>query len=373
MTVDRFLIAGGGTSGHVNPALAVAEQLIADNPRAEIIFAVTEDGIERGLIEEAGYPHHIIRATRFPDKSPRSIFHFIKETLSGYRTGRKMIKRYRPKAVLGTGGFVCAPLMLAAALSRVPYVLHEQNAFPGKSNRFFAGKAKAVCVSFPGTDKHWSKKARLVETGNPVKRVFFTRSRREARQILGIGEDEFVISVMGGSLGAKSINETLTEFIKRGYWQILKSDYPQIRLAVGTGIRNSGEYLEVLKDAEGIDADTYIDAEAWIPASDLFIGRAGASACMECAAVGLPSIFVPFPLAANDHQTANAAQFVEEGASLMIKDDELNAQALYEAVKVFLKDKSKRDTMAAAAKRLAKPDAAEDIAAILNSDGKRYE
>jgi UDP-N-acetylglucosamine--N-acetylmuramyl-(pentapeptide) pyrophosphoryl-undecaprenol N-acetylglucosamine transferase len=323
----RYLFAGGGTSGHIYPAIAIADRIMLDCPDSEIEFCGTARGLEFDLVPKEGYKIHPIRASGLPSRLSIKLFRAVLDFISGRRSCIKLIRNFKPDTVIGTGGYVCSPLVSAARKMRVPIVLHEQNAFPGRSNRMMAKWAHTVCTGFPGMESYFPKAARVVCTGNPVREAFSAMNRKEAREHLHIADDEFMILAMGGSLGSKTINNAvlrLPEFLKNPHVKIILAAGKQQYSGIPEAERRSGGNLEV---------NEYIqNTHIYMYAADLIVCRAGAITCAEIAAVGVPSVMIPYPFAAGDHQTYNARIFEEKGAGLLIRDQELSAETLAESI-----------------------------------------
>jgi UDP-N-acetylglucosamine--N-acetylmuramyl-(pentapeptide) pyrophosphoryl-undecaprenol N-acetylglucosamine transferase len=366
MSGRRYILAGGGTSGHVNPALAIADQLKQDHPDTEIRFLGTARGIERDVVGRSGYPFEAIRARPLPYRLSPKLFRALFDYLAGRRQCRHLMQAFRPHAVIGTGGYVCSPVVAAAASLGIPVLLHEQNAYPGRSNRLMARRSQVVCTSFPGTEKWFAPGTRVVLTGNPVRAVFFRQTRAQARQALAIAPEQMLVLVLGGSLGARTINRAVL-----GLADVMRQPedwpdgLPQIILAAG-----KRDYADVCAQAEGLTAwltvrDYIHDIHVVMAAADLILCRSGANTCSELAALGLPSILVPYPHAAGDHQTYNARAFQDAGAALLCPDDQLTATYLAERLRELLADPSRRFAMGQAAATLARPDAAVDICRCL--------
>lgn len=367
MKKETFYLVGGGTSGHVNPALSIAEVMQEKHPGSRIVFFVTETGVEYEMIKNAGFPYIVIEASRLPG-SVNDFFSFLKASRSGYKSCIDAIKKDRPVAIIGTGGFVCAPLLLAAMRLKVPYLIHEQNAFPGKANRFFAKKARAVCISFESSREHFNTEAPIHLTGNPVRKIFFDKSPVSARQELEVTSDKFLVLMMGGSLGATSINQAVLDLFEKGIWQSLKKEYPELMFVMSTGERNYDSLRNKLASFETEDflIKSYLDSTTWLPASDLFIGRAGASSCFEAAATATPAIFIPFQYAADNHQFFNAKSFADQRAAIMIEDKDINAQVLADQIVYLIENRRLMYEMSKKAKSLSMPNAASHIVEILN-------
>ena len=363
---EAYVFAGGGTAGHVNPALAIAVAVKAKRPSCEIHFAVTPEGLEKTMLKKEPWPTFQITASALPSGF-RTFPRFFLRTLRGIREAAAQLKKIRPLAVVGTGGYVCAPLIVAAKLLNIPILLHEQNAYPGRANRLLSRLADCICLSFKGSEKFFPDgvKGRTRLCGNPVKRAFFETNSAEARAELGLDAETELCVVLGGSLGARRLNEAVEALAENSNWQALCSRHPKLLLCLSGGSVNKCFLHGSVDEQARIRVADYLDTRLWMPAADLLIGRAGAGFLMETAASGKASILIPFPQAANDHQRRNAQVFVESGASLLLEDSEVNAESLSRLIAQLMDDEEKRQKMAAAALELACPQAAEDIAAAV--------
>lgn len=351
----KVILAGGGTSGHIHPAVAIADELKKQDPSSEVLFCGTEKGLEAQIIPSMGYPFKVIRAAQLPMKPSKKTIKAVREFLAGRKMCRKIIREQKPDVVIGTGGFVCSPLIAAAHKEKVPILLHEQNAFPGRSNRMMSRYAGTVCTSFPGTEHFFHKKAKVVVTGNPIRGVFSTVERDACREKLGLTLNDTMILAMGGSLGARTVNAAIVELAKT-----IEDPNTKIILSVG-----KQRYKEVMEEAKNwpknIEVFEYIkDPEVYLSACDLFVGRAGAITCAEVQAVGAPSVLIPYPYAAQDHQTYNAKTFVEGKAGILVPDDQAVGK-LPGIVKELLADKKRMQEMRKNARELAIYDAAARI------------
>ncbi len=360
MTPRRYVIAGGGTSGHINPALAIAEQLQADDPEAQIQFCGTARGLESQLIPKAGYSFTAIRARGLPNRLSRELFAAVADFFAGRRQCRSLLKTFQPDAVVGTGGYVCSPLVAAAASLKIPVLLHEQNAFPGRSNRLLAHRSQVVCISMPGTEKHFQTKAPIVLTGNPVRRIFFELNRDRSRQKLG-WQDETVILATGGSLGAQTLNQAVLGLAEvPDFLDLLNTRVIKIHLACG--MKHYETVSQASQKMPWLTVHDYLhDLPDYLAAADLVIGRAGAMTCAELAALGKPAILVPYPYAAGDHQTANAQVSELAGAAIRIADAQFTAAKLAAELTKLILDPDRLKYMGEQARTLAFPDAAAQI------------
>ncbi len=360
------LVAGGGTAGHVLPALAVAQALVARGHAASSIhFVGSARGIEARLVPAAGFEVTLLPgrglARRLTGANAGAVVGLGR---AGVRAVALMARR-RPHVVLGVGGYASAPCALAAAALRVPMVVHEQNAVPGLANRLAARFARASATSFEGTTL-----PRAVTTGNPVRREVLEvdRSpggRAAAREALGVPSHRMVLAVFGGSLGARRINE-VTRAMLEG-WR--RRDDLTVYHVVGSRDWASSPPPLAPDVAGGGLVYRAVEYEERMPlllaAADVAVCRAGGTSVAELAAVGLPAVFVPLPIAPNDHQRANAAALVRAGAAVLVPDAELTPERLAAEVGPLLDDPARRRAMSAAGLALARPDAADRVASLL--------
>ncbi|NLO35735.1 MAG: undecaprenyldiphospho-muramoylpentapeptide beta-N-acetylglucosaminyltransferase [Clostridiaceae bacterium] len=355
----RYILSGGGTSGHVNPALAIAEAIRQADPEANICFYGTQRGIEADLVTRAGYAFRAIEARPLPGRPSPAMLQAVWSFWKGRRQCRQLMRQFRPHIVIGTGGYVCSPVVSAAASLDIPVLLHEQNAFPGRSNRLMARLSQLVCVAFPGTERHFTRRVPVVVTGNPVRPVFFSQDQQAVRQRLHPAGERPLVLAMGGSLGARTINQAvlgLADWIH----DLEQQGRPIPRIVLAAGQR---QYASIAGDAaaEGrwLEVHDYIhNIQEWMAAADLLICRAGALTCSEIAALGRPAILVPYPYAAGDHQTFNARVLADAGAALLCPDAQLTGTWLAAQLEQLLGRSEQLASMGRQAASLARPDAA---------------
>ncbi|MDQ6807434.1 MAG: undecaprenyldiphospho-muramoylpentapeptide beta-N-acetylglucosaminyltransferase, partial [Actinomycetota bacterium] len=350
MTPPLIVIAAGGTAGHVVPALAVADALQAE--RARVVF-VGGRRAEADLVPAAGYELHSIQVEPLHRRAPVKAARATVVDALALRSARRLVRKLRPAAVMGAGGYVSGPVGLAAALSRVPLVLVEADSHLGVANRVLAPFAGRVCLAFPipgrsngdaGTE---SGHARYVVTGRPVPPPATDRASARAR--FGIGAEETCVLVFGGSQGARSINLAAIEAFAGATFRVLHA----------AGLR---DLPDLHAPDERYDLRGYIDSfgEALL-ASDMVVSRAGGS-IFEIAAAGRPAVLIPYPYATGDHQTSNARHMEQAGAAIIIPDAELTPARLAQEVGGLLADRGRLNAMARASATLARPDAARQIA-----------
>jgi UDP-N-acetylglucosamine--N-acetylmuramyl-(pentapeptide) pyrophosphoryl-undecaprenol N-acetylglucosamine transferase len=341
VSAPRIVIAAGGTAGHVVPAVAVADALRAEG--AEVSF-VGGQRAEAELVPAAGYPLDPIRVEGISRSNPVKALRAAAKAALALRAARRILRDRDADAVLGGGGYVAGPVGLAAVLRRVPLVLVEADSHLGLTNRLLAARAHRVCLAFPIAGRDGP---RYRVTGRPVPpRV---AERGAARAALGIGADERCVLVFGGSLGARSVNEAAVAAFADARYRVLH-------------VAGRRDFAELRPPGPHYDLRDYMspfgDALA---AADLAVARAGGSV-FELAQYGLPAVLVPYPHATADHQTANARWMQEGGAAVAIADAELTPQRLRAEVDAIVLDPERLAAMAAASARLARPDAARDVA-----------
>jgi len=349
MSAPRIVIAAGGTAGHVVPAIAVADALRAEG--AQVSF-VGGERAEAELVPAAGYPLDAIAVEGISRANPIKAMRAAAKAALALRAAGRILRERQADAVLGGGGYVAGPVGLAAVLRRVPLVLTEADSHLGLSNRLLAGRAARVCLAFPIRGRNAD---RYVVTGRPVPPR--DAERGPARAALGIRAEERCLLVFGGSLGARSINHAaLAAFADAPY-----------RVLHVAGRRDFGE---LAAPGPHYDLRDYVTPFGQaLAAADLAVARAGGS-IFELAQYGVPAVLVPYPHATADHQTANARWMQVGGAAVVIRDDALTPERLRAGVDAILLDPDRLAAMAAASKRLARPDAAQEVAhAVLAAAG----
>ncbi|MEX0706906.1 MAG: undecaprenyldiphospho-muramoylpentapeptide beta-N-acetylglucosaminyltransferase [Woeseia sp.] len=351
MSARPILVMAGGTGGHVYPALAVAGALLAQSQ--SVVWLGTHRGIEARVVPAAGIAMEWVTVQGLRRKGPGAMLLAPFSLLRALIQSLSVMVRHRPAAVLGMGGFVSGPGGVAAWLTRRPLVIHEQNAVAGLTNRLLARLARVVLQAFPGS---FSSQRDAVTVGNPV-RPEIAAIAAPAERLAGRNGAPRLL-VLGGSQGALSLNQTVPQALAR----IPAGIRPLVRHQ--TGSRTAVEAAAAYRDA-GIEAelhefiDNMADAYAW---ADLVICRAGALTVAELAAAGLPAIFIPYPAAVDDHQSANARPMVDAGAAAMIQESELDPSALAELLTSWLGDRDALRARAGKARELARPDALDRIA-----------
>lgn len=351
MIMTRILIAGGGTGGHLFPGVAIAEELRAREPGAEITFVGTKRGIEARVLPELGWPLELIEVSGLKTVGALGALRGLFRLPRAMWQARRLIKRLAPDAVIGVGGYASGPVVLAAKLRGIPTAICEQNSIPGLTNKLLGRVVRRVFVAFDGSRRFFAaKKVELV--GNPVRRELAARLLNE-RSFKKSDEPVHVL-VSGGSLGAVAVNALAADALCA-----LAKDRP-LAIVHQTGEKDLEATRKRYADA-GVAADcrAFIkDMAAAYGTAELVIGRAGATTVAELAIAGKPAVFIPYPFAADNHQELNAREMAEQGAALMFKQSELTAEKLADALRPLLADPAKRAAMGEVMKRLAKPGAA---------------
>ena len=368
MHSDRLsiLFAGGGTGGHLFPALAIADEIRKLRPVAEIAFVGTRDKIEARVVPNRGYAFHTIWISGFTRSFRPGNILFPVKVMVALVQSLFLIRKLKPEVVVGTGGYVCGPVLWVASLLGVPIVVQEQNSYPGFTTRLLAPRADEVHISFESSRSYLKRRDNVKLSGNPTQEMLGKISRVEGARFFGLDPTRNTVLVFGGSLGAGSINETMMHF----YPELVASG---VQILWQAGVKDAGRIRKHVEERalnETVKVHAFIDQMAYAYAAcDLAVCRAGATTVAELAQAGVPSILVPYPHAAADHQTKNAGAMVQGGAAAMIRDQDLHDKLL-PVLQNLLNDSGERKRMSDSARRLSKPDAARTIAqAVLNLTG----
>ena len=348
----RIFFAAGGTAGHINPAIAMAQLIEKEFSDAEFLFAVTPDGMESRLIPAAGYPTVTLDVMGLQRQLTRKNFRALRLLVQSCGRTRDIFESWHPDLVIGTGGYLTYPAVRTAQKMKIPNLLHESNAVPGLTVKLLSKRASAVLGGFPTVGEHLSRKCHFRYTGTPLRREFGAITRAAARRKLGISDGCFLITSVGGSLGAERLNQVILNAI-----QSLYCGRKQIRSIISTGKRF---YSDVKKQAEemGLTEERvkilpYIDDMASVfAASDLVISRAGASTMTELSSLGVASILVPYPAATGDHQTKNAAALSELGGCILLPEENLDEDRLFAEISSLIDQTQKLKEMRRNAKAL---------------------
>ena len=367
----RILFACGGTGGHINPALAIAGKFKEILPESEFLFIGAGRTMEKELIPAAGYKLENLEVTGFSRSISlggiRDNVKMVKKLIAAGKDMRRILDRFQPDLVVGTGGYVCYPVLKAAAKRKIPTALHESNAVPGLTTKMLEKYADMIMVAFPGAVEHYSDKSKVFVVGTPVRPDFLGVSRREAKAALGCGNKPVVVSVWG-SLGASKMNAYMADFIAEN----AKSGAFYHIHATGGGEEGYNTMCSALKE-RGVDTlPAHVDLRPYIHdmgtvmnAADLVLCRAGASTIAELTALGKPSVLVPSPNVTNNHQEKNAREVEKAGGAAVLLEAECTGDVLYSKVKALTEDPLKLDAMSKGAASLGTPNCVADIADLL--------
>ena len=351
----RFLLAGGGTGGHVYPAIAIADALRSLVPKAAFAFAGTQDKLEWTAVPDAGYAIHPITVQGFHRKQVLRNVAFPFKLAKGLADSLNLVGAFDPDVAIGTGGFVAGPVLLAARLRGRPIVLQEQNAFPGVTNKLLGRIASQAHIAFPEAGQFFRKEI-VIQSGNPTRAALRSVDPAAARTYFKIKDGQQVLLMFGGSLGSAALNEALARDLE----QLLQDEH--LVVLWQTGRLYYDRYRASISKHPRLRLMKYIDRMDYaLEVADLALVRAGAITCSELLITGTPSVLVPSPNVAEDHQTKNAKSMHEQGASVFITDEQLE-QELVPRVRLLMADKNQLRQMSVAAKTAARPNAAMEIA-----------
>ena len=341
----RILVSGGGTGGHIFPALSIADEL-RRRLDAEILFVGAENRMEMTRVQEAGYRIIGLPVAGFDRKNPFKNLKVIVKLLSSMGKAKKIVKEFNPEIVIGVGGYASGPVLKAAQQAGIPTLIQEQNSYAGVTNKLLAKKADSICVAYEGMDKFFPSK-NIIKTGNPIRKRLLsdTLTRKEALESFGLSAERKTLLVVGGSLGALTINESLEKGLKD-----LVNKGVQVIWQTGKNFGNRGP--EAAKGLKGVVVTPFItDMAAAYKGADLVISRAGAASISELQALGKPVILVPSPNVAEDHQTHNALALSTRGAAIFVRDDEAREILVKKALDL-LNSPAKLESMSAEIKSM---------------------
>ncbi|MEE1261681.1 undecaprenyldiphospho-muramoylpentapeptide beta-N-acetylglucosaminyltransferase [Ruminococcus sp.] len=364
----KVLLAGGGTAGHINPALAIAGYIKSMRPDTRFLFIGNEGGMEQRLVPQAGYDIKSISISGFKRSfKPKAAVENIKtlgRTVSSSAQAKKIIKEFNPDICIGTGGYVSGPVVRTAAKMGIPCLIHEQNAYPGVTNKLLSKRVKKIMLAVEAAKKYFPE-ADVVVTGNPVRGEILTADREASREKLGLDQRPVVLS-FGGSLGAQKVNEAVADIVARsgidGRYQHIHA-YGKFGSFFPKLVEEKGADLS---KAPNLDIRPYIDnMPECMAAADLVICRAGAITLSELQAMGKPAILIPSPNVSENHQYHNAMALVNAGAAELIEESELTGELLTKKIDEMLSDREKLRKYGECAKRMAITNAGERIYAIV--------
>lgn len=358
----RIIVTGGGTGGHIYPAIAIANALISKLNGSEVLYVGTREGMEAELVPKNGLSFAGIAGKGLPRKLSLETLKFAGANMKALWDAKKILKDFKPDLVVGTGGYVSGPVVLSAALFGIPALLHEQNAFPGKTNKLLAKVVKGVMITFPESAEYFSNQDKIELVGLPVREDVGRISRKEGAGKFGLNPDKKTLLVTGGSRGALSINQAMLKVLNK------LLEYPDVQLIWATG---SATYETIIQELESAGINwrrgqwritAYLnDMPEALACADLCICRAGAATLAELSAAGKAGILIPYPYAAENHQEYNARAFETKGGAIVLLDRELDGEILWNHVEKILFNVFKLEEMGNRSKEVFNPGALDRI------------
>ncbi len=351
-TLSRVLFTCGGTAGHVNPALALAQRIGQDNGGAAFLFVGADRGLERDLVEKAGYPFRTVHISNFHRSfAPREIAHNLVSAGNLFRSPREaraILRAFRPEVVIGTGGYASYPAVRAAAKLGIPTAVHESNMVPGLTTKLLEGSADRIMVGFEACRENYRHPEKVKVTGTPVRGDFFAHTKAEAKALLGVDDGRPLVVSFWGSLGASGMNRQMADFLA-----LEAAEAAPFHHIHAAGKAGYGDILRLLEEKHvdlaahpALRVREYIyDMPVVMRGADLVIARAGASTVSELTALGVPAILVPSPYVTNHHQEKNARAIADAGGAEVLLEPECSGQKLFQAASAILRDNKRRDTM----------------------------
>ena len=368
----NLIFTCGGTAGHINPAISIANEMVKRYPGTNILFIGAQGKMEEKLVPQAGYRLKCLPASglsrKLNMKGIKQNFYAVKCVLGAVGACKKIYREFKPDAVIGTGGYASFPALYAAQSLGIPTCVHEANALPGITTKLAASKADRVLVAFEESRKYYKKPEEVRVVGMPIRKEFTETTREAARAALGLKEDEKLVVSAFGSLGAKVMNETMADMMPLEQ----KDNFP-FRHIHATGSFGKEWMPKRVKDngvdwenCPEIDIREYIyDMPVLLNAADVVIGRAGSGTCNELGATGAPCILVPSPNVTNNHQEKNARVLADRGGAVLLLEKECTPQRLYSEIKDLLADGERRGRMSAALRSMVQRNSAERMCDII--------
>lgn len=357
----KYIISGGGTGGHIYPALAIAKEIKSSDKEAEILYIGTKNSLEAELVPKEGIDFRSIRVNWLPRKINKNLFIALKELLIGLKQSQDIINEFKPDIVIGTGGYVCGPIVYKAAKNKVPTLIHEQNAFPGITNKILSRYADRVASTFDEASKYFKYPERVINTGNPIRSEILDRDKASSYRLLEIDKNKPLILSFGGSGGQKKLNNAILDILIKKKWN---KDFQLIHI---TGKRLFDSFIKELDDNnlllnKDIRILPYLyEMPDALNIASLLISSSGAISLAETSAIGLPSILIPKSYTAENHQEYNARAFEKAGASIVILEQDLSGDLLMNTIGDLMDNKMKLRNMSINSKKLGNRNATKEI------------
>lgn len=354
----KIIISGGGTGGHIYPAIAIANAIKAQEPDADILFVGALGKMEMEKVPRAGYEIVGLPIVGIKRELSLDNLSFPFKLINSLLKAKQVVKDFKPDVAVGVGGFASGPLLMMASLAGIPILIQEQNSYAGITNKLLAKRSKKICVAYPGMDKFFPKE-KITLLGNPVRGdiVNILGKRAEGLAHFGLNADAKILFVMGGSLGARSINESISDGLER----LIQLGYQVLWQTGKVYIEKAKERIASLNTDKIKAFDFIYEMDLAYAVSDVVVSRAGALSVSELCLVAKPALLVPFPAAAEDHQTKNALSLTSENAAIMIPDNRTKDELVSKAIGL-LTNVEEQEKLKLNIKKLAKPTAAHDIA-----------
>lgn len=357
----KVIVSGGGTGGHIYPAIALINRLKERNLLDEILYVGTQKGLENKIVKDLGIPFKTIELQGFKRKLSLYNVKTAKLFLSSISISKKIIKEFQPDIVIGTGGYVSSAIVYAAHLMKIPTIIHEQNSIAGVTNKFLANFVDKIAISFEEVSSEFRQKNKLVLTGNPRAQEVIKFKKNTRLSEFGLDSNKPTILIFGGSRGAKPLNQAVMKSIDK----LENADFQT--LFVTGKIHYDYVSKELMnKDLKKVAVVPYVDNMPEIlPDISIIVGRSGATSIAEITALGIPSVFIPSPYVTHDHQTKNALILKNAGAADIIKESDLNSESLMSVIDRIMNNKELFTSMATASKKLGYPDSADRLISVM--------
>ncbi len=358
----KILIVGGGTGGHIYPGIAIADRFMLDDPKNQVLFVGTEQGLETKIVPENGYEIKYVPASGINRKKILENHKFIKDYVNGKKEAKSIIKEFEPDVVIGTGGYVTGAVVSVAAKMKIPTFIQEQNVFPGLANRSLEKHAKKVFLAFKGAAKEFKNPDKLVVSGNPIGKKFEELSKEKCREKIKVNQNSFLILIVGGSLGAGKLNQCGKEIAEE------YANSKEIEIVMVTGEKYFNDVNAELSERKykNVRAIPYANnMEQYMEGADLVLARSGALTVSELTFLGKPSVFVPSPNVTRNHQFYNAEEMASKGSAIIIEEKDITS--VREEIKDIISNKELYEEMVQRGELLKGINGAEIIVEIIKS------
>ncbi|KQL39525.1 MULTISPECIES: undecaprenyldiphospho-muramoylpentapeptide beta-N-acetylglucosaminyltransferase [Bacillaceae] len=362
----KILVSGGGTGGHIYPALALIKELKKQDSNVECLYVGTENGLEKGIVSKANIPFKSIVITGFKRSISLENFKTVYRFLKGVSDSKKIIREFKPDVVVGTGGYVCGPVVYAAAKLGIPTVIHEQNSIPGLTNKFLNRYVTKVAICFEEVAEYFNKE-KVVFTGNPRASEVLGESNPAVLESLGLKSGKRTVLIVGGSRGARPIHQAFLKSVN----QLGEKDYQMIYVTGEVHYDSVIEEINKVGNPENVVVKPFLhNMPEVLREVDLVVSRAGATTLAELTALGKPSILIPSPYVTNNHQEVNARSLEKNGAAIVILEKNFNSEYLVTEIEKVLLNPIKLEEMKNASLKIGVPDAAKKLVNVLEKISK---